>query len=192
MENLTLVLKPSIEMTDDQFFELCQQNQDLQFERSSAGELIIMPPTGGETGNHNAGITAQLWVWNQKSKQGKVFDSSTGFKLPNKAERAPDAAWIKLEKWEALTNAQRQKFLPLCPDFVVEFMSPSDSLPSVQAKMQEYMDNGTQLGWLIDSAHKTVIIYRPQQLAQVLKRPKSLSGEHILEGFTLDLTEILN
>jgi Uma2 family endonuclease len=192
METLTLVLKPSIEMTDDQFFELCQQNQDVQFERTSAGELIIMSPTGGETGNYNAGITAQLWLWNQKSKQGKVFDSSTGFKLPNKAERAPDAAWIKLEKWETLTNTQRQKFLPLCPDFVVELMSPSDSLPSLQAKMQEYIDNGTRLGWLIDLAHKTVIIYRLQQPAQVVKFPKNLSGEQILRGFTLDLTEILS
>jgi len=154
MEALTLKLKPIIDMTDDQFFELCQQNRDVQFERTSTGELIIMPPTGGETGRRNVGITAQLWLWNQTTQLGKVFDSSTGFKLPNKAERAPDASWIKLERWEDLTLEERRKFLPLCPDFVVELRSFTDNLKPLQDKMQEYIDNGSQSGWLIDPKHK--------------------------------------
>lgn len=191
MEALTLKLKPIIDMTDDQFFELCQQNRDVQFERTSTGELIIMPPTGGETGRRNVGITSQLWLWNQTTKLGKVFDSSTGFKLPNKAERAPDASWIKLERWEALTLEERRKFLPLCPDFVVELRSFTDNLKPLQDKMQEYIDNGSQLGWLIDPKHKTVEIYRPNQPIQVLKAPASVSGENILPEFILDLTEIL-
>jgi len=191
MEALTLKLKPIIDMTDDQFFELCQQNRDVQFERTSTGELIIMPPTGGETGRRNVGITSQLWLWNQTTKLGKVFDSSTGFKLPNKAERAPDASWIKLERWEALTLEERRKFLPLCPDFVVELRSFTDNLKPLQDKMQEYIDNGSQLGWLIDPKHKTVEIYRPNQPIQVLKSPAKISGENILPEFILDLTEIL-
>ncbi|HBE32007.1 MAG TPA: hypothetical protein DDW76_22995 [Cyanobacteria bacterium UBA11369] len=189
MTALTLNLD-SIKLTDEQFFQLCQDNRDLRFERNANGDLIIMSPTGGETSNSNAGLTAQLWVWNQQTKQGKVFDSSGGFKLPNGADRSPDASWIPLERWNALTAEERTKFLPLCPDFVIELRSPSDSLKALQQKMQEYLDNGMRLGWLCDRKTRRVEIYRPGQEVEVLENPTILSGEDVLPGFILSLEPI--
>lgn len=186
MTALTLDLR-SIKLTDEQFFQLCQDNRDLRFERNANGDLIIMSPTGGETSNSNAGLTAQLWVWNQQTKLGKVFDSSGGFKLPNGADRSPDASWIPLERWNALTPEERTKFLPLCPDFVVELLSPSDSLTVAQDKMQEYLENGILLGWLINRKTRRVEIYRPGQEVEVLENPTILSGEDVLPGFILNL-----
>ncbi|MCZ8243034.1 MAG: Uma2 family endonuclease [Microcystis sp. LE19-131.1A] len=180
----------SWQLSDEQFFQLCQDNRDLRLERSAKGDLIIMPPTGGETGNSNAGITAQLWLWNNLHKLGVVFDSSTGFKLPNGADRSPDAAWIPLEKWQALTPQQKERFLPLSPDFVIELMSPSDSLETARKKMQEYLDNGTRLGWLINRKTREVEIYRQGQTVEILTNPESLSGESILPEFSLNLTLI--
>jgi Uma2 family endonuclease len=180
----------SWQLSDEQFFQLCQDNRDLRLERSAKGDLIIMPPTGGETGNSNAGITAQLWLWNNLHKLGVVFDSSTGFKLPNGADRSPDAAWIPLEKWQALTPQQKERFLPLSPDFVIELMSPSDSLETARKKMQEYLDNGTRLGWLINRKIREVEIYRQGQAVEILTNPESLSGENILPEFSLNLTLI--
>ncbi|HEY9851571.1 MAG TPA: Uma2 family endonuclease [Leptolyngbyaceae cyanobacterium] len=190
MNALTVNFNSIIKLTDEQFFQLCQDNRDLRFERNANGELIIMPPTGGETGNRNAGLTAQVWIWNEQSKLGMVFDSSTGFKLPNGADRSPDAAWIPLERWNALTSEQQKKFLPLCPDFVVELLSPSDSLTATQQKMQEYMDNGTRLGWLIVRASRRVEIYRQGQEVEILESPVSLSGQDVLPGFVLNLESI--
>lgn len=158
------------------------------------GHLIIMSPTGGATGNRNADLIAQICTWNRQTKLGKVFDSSTGFKLPNGANRSPDVAWLKLDRWNALTPEQQEKFLPLCPDFVMELMSPSDSLHSlemVQAKMQEYLANGAKLGWLIDRAHQQVEVYRSNHTVEILQTPQTLSGEEILPGFVVDLSEIL-
>ncbi|GCE61382.1 Uma2 family endonuclease [Microcystis aeruginosa] len=180
----------SWQLSDEQFFQLCQDNRDLRLERSAKGDLIIMPPTGGETGNSNAGITAQLWLWNNLHKLGVVFDSSTGFKLPNGADRSPDAAWIPLEKWQALTPQQKERFLPLSPDFVIELMSASDSLETARKKMQEYLDNGTRLGWLINRKTREVEIYRQGQTVEILTNPESLSGESILPEFSLNLTLI--
>ncbi len=180
----------SWQLSDEQFFQLCQDNRDLRLERSAKGDLIIMPPTGGETGNSNAGITAQLWLWNNLHKLGVVFDSSTGFKLPNGADRSPDAAWIPLEKWQALTPQQKERFLPLSPDFVIELMSASDSLETARKKMQEYLDNGTRLGWLINRKTREVEIYRQGQAVEILTNPESLSGESILSEFSLNLTLI--
>ncbi|TYT69272.1 Uma2 family endonuclease [Microcystis aeruginosa] len=180
----------SWQLSDEQFFQLCQDNRDLRLERSAKGDLIIMPPTGGETGNSNAGITAQLWLWNNLHKLGVVFDSSTGFKLPNGADRSPDAAWIPLEKWQALTPQQKERFLPLSPDFVIELMSPSDSLETARKKMQEYLDNGTRLGWLINRKTREVEIYRQGQAVEILTNPESLSGENMLPEFSLNLTLI--
>ncbi|WOB69909.1 Uma2 family endonuclease [Microcystis aeruginosa] len=180
----------SWQLSDEQFFQLCQDNRDLRLERSAKGDLIIMPPTGGETGNSNAGITAQLWLWNNLHKLGVVFDSSTGFKLPNGADRSPDAAWIPLEKWQALTPQQKERFLPLSPDFVIELMSSSDSLETARKKMQEYLDNGTRLGWLINRKTREVEIYRQGQTVEILTNPESLSGESILPEFSLNLTLI--
>ncbi|MUG97885.1 Uma2 family endonuclease [Scytonema sp. UIC 10036] len=189
--SLPPTLELQINLTDEQFFQLCQNNRDLRFERTANGELIIMPPTGGETSDRNADLTYQLRGWNRQSNLGKSFDSSGGFKLPNGADRSPDASWIKIERWAALTVEEREKFLPLCPDFVVELRSPSDSLEKLQAKMQEYIDNGARLGWLIDPKRKVVEIYRPNQKVEVRPSPTTLSGEDVLPGFVLDLSPIL-
>jgi Uma2 family endonuclease len=190
MNALTVNLQSVLELTDEQFFQICQANRDLRFERTATGELIIMPPTGGETGNRNAGLTAQLWIWNEQNKLGIAFDSSTGFKLPNGADRSPDASWIKLERWDALTEEEKQKFPPICPDFVVELLSPSDSLKVAQEKMREYIDNGVRLGWLINRKSRQVEIYRQGQEVEVLESPVTLSGEDVLQGFILNLEAI--
>ena len=187
MTALILNIPQNIQLTDEQFFELCQVNRDLRFERNATGELIIMLPTGGGTGRRNSGINAQLWLWNQQAQLGEVFDSSTGFKLPNGADRSLDASWITLAKWNALTPEQQERFLPLCPDFVIELRSPSDSLQSLQDKMQEYIDNGTRLGWLINRQNRQVEIYRQGREKEVLSDPATLSGEDVLPGFVLNL-----
>ena len=190
MNTITLNLKPVIELTDEQFYQLCQKNPDVKFERSAKGELIIMPPTGGETGNRNAEIVVDFGIWNRQTKLGKVFDSSTGFKLPNGADRSPDVAWIKQERWDALTPEQKEKFPPIAPDFVLEFMSASDDLQKVQEKMQEYMDNQVKLGWLIDRKTRRVEIYRLGKEVEVLESPTELSGEDVLPGFILNLQTV--
>ena len=185
-------LQLSIDLTEEQFFLLCQNNTDLRFERTALGEIIIMPPTGGETSNRNIEIAYQLQAWSRQNNLGKAFDSNGGFTLPNGAVRAPDASWLKLERWEALTQGQRQKFLPLCPDFVVELRSPTDSVKQLQAKMQEYIDNGARLGWLIDPKTRQVEIYRPNQDIEILENPLALSGEDVLPGFVLDMVQMLS
>ena len=187
---LTVQLRPVIELTDDQFYEFAQLNRDLRIERTAQGELVIMPPTGGETGQRNVEITVQLGVWAKRDGTGITFDSSTGFRLPNGATRSPDAAWVRREHLATLSAAARKKFLPLGPDFVIELRSATDSLATLQEKMQEYLANGTQLGWLIDPEQKRVFIYRPQAPVEELHRPEALSGEPLLAGFTLDLREV--
>jgi Uma2 family endonuclease len=191
MTALVLNLKPTLQLTDEQFEQICHVNRDLRLERTAKGELIIMPPTGGDTGRRNLGLSAQLWNWNQQSNLGIAFDSSTGFTLPNGAIRSLDASWIELDRWEALNPSQRRKFVPLCPDFAIELLSPTDELRDTQAKMQEYLANGLRLGWLINPKAKQVEIYRPGQPVEILQNPASLSGESVLPGFVLDLTEIL-
>lgn len=190
MNPLTLSVPPSLSITDEQFYELCVANQDLQLERTAKGEIIIMPPTGGETSNRNSGLTAQVWVWNEQSQLGKVFDSSGGFKLPNGAERAPDVAWVSLDKWNRLTQQQREKFPPVCPDFVIELRSPNDSLKLLQEKMQEYQENGARLGWLINPKQQQVEIYRIGRDKEILDAPMTLLGEDVLPGFVLNLRSI--
>lgn len=184
-------LSLTVDLTDEQFFQLCQKNRDYRFERTAGGELIIMSPTGGDTGNRNIELAYQLQAWSRQNKLGKAFDSSTGFKLPNGAERSPDASWITIERWNTLTPEQREKFIPLCPDFVVELRSPSDSLKKLQEKMQEYIENGVKLGWLIEKKQQQVEIYRPEQPVEILRSPKTLSGENVLPEFLLDLKDIL-
>lgn len=190
MNTITLNLRPVIELTDEQFYLLCRKNPDVKFERNAKGELIIMSPTGGETGNRNVEIAADFVIWNRQTKLGKVFDSSTGFKLPNGANRSPDVAWIKQERWDALTPEQREKFPPIAPDFVLELMSPSDDLKKVQEKMQEYMENQIKLAWLIDRKNRRVEIYRLGREVEVLQSPKELSGEDVLPGFVLNLESV--
>jgi len=187
---LILNLHPTLELTDEQFEQICRQNRDLRFERTATGELVIMAPTGGETGFFNTELIGQVWLWNQQAKLGISFDSSTGFNLPNGATRSPDVAWVRQDRWNALTPEQRRKFVPLCPDFVIELKSPTDDRTDLQKKMQEYLENGLQLGWLIDPETAQVEIYRPGQAVTVLERPSSLSGEAVLPGLVLDLFAI--
>jgi Uma2 family endonuclease len=187
---LVVRMHPVIELTDDQFFELCQINRDLRIERTTTGELLIMSPTGSETGGSNFELSGQLFNWIKQDRTGKGFDSSTGFTLPNGATFSPDLSWVKLERWNALSKQQRTKFAPISPDFVVELRSPSDSLTDLQDKMQTYMDNGVRLGWLIDRKQKRVYIYRPGASVECLENPETVSGEPELPGFVLNMQEI--
>lgn len=178
-------------LTSDGFVELCQANEELQLERAATGEVMIMPPTFPWTGKQNSGLNAQLWYWNDQRSLGIVFDSSTGFTLSNGAVISPDASWVSNQRWETLTTSQqRQEFSPLCPDFVIELRSSSDTLKKLREKMQEYLDNGVRLGWLIDSKTQQVEIYRPGQAVEILKTPNNVSGEDVLLGFVLNLNKI--
>jgi Uma2 family endonuclease len=182
----TLTLKVSHE----EFIQLAISNRYLQLERTAQGELIVNPPTGGETGHRNLDMEGQLWQWNRQTKLGKAFNASTGFHLPNGADRSPDAAWVSQERWEALTPEEREGFVPLCPDFVIELRSKSDNMEPLRKKMREYMENGTRLGWLIDRKNRQIEVYRQGQTVEVLDCPSRLSGEDVLPGFVLDLTEV--
>jgi len=178
------------QITDDQFYQLCRENPDVKFERNARGEIIVMSPTGGETGSYNSEINADFVIWNRQTKLGICFDSSTCFKLPSGANRSPDVSWIEQARWDALTPEQKQKFPPIAPDFVLELMSPTDSLKDTQGKMQEYMNNQVKLGWLINRKTRRVEIYRQGQATEVLESPTELSGEDILPGFVLNLQGI--
>ena len=187
---LILHLAPAIELSDRQFFELCQLNRDLRLERTSQGDVVIMPPTGSETGRKNFELTSLFGNWVHTDGSGVGFDSSTGFTLPNGAKRSPDLAWVKRSRWEALTRQQQQEFAPLCPDFVLEWRSPSDALAYIQDKMREYLDNGAQLGWLIDPIEKKVYVYRPQAAGECLDNPQTVPGAPVLPGFVLDVRKL--
>ncbi|MFN6486887.1 MULTISPECIES: Uma2 family endonuclease [unclassified Nostoc] len=187
---MVLQLQPAIALTEDQFYEFCQLNRDFRIERNAAGELVIMPPTGSETDERNFNLVGQLWVWTKQDGTGVGFGSSGGFTLPNGAVRSPDAAWIKRDRWEAIPPELRKKFAPICPEFVIELRSESDNLRILQDKMQEYIDNGTQLGWLIDRKQRRVFIYRPNIAVEQLDNPNTLNGEPLLLGFVLDLSQI--
>ncbi len=187
MTAITINFNSIIKLTEDQFYDLCRANPDLKFERNSKGEIVIVPPTGGETGKYNAEITIDFGIWNRQAKLGVVFDSSTCFHFPNGADRSPDVAWIKQERWDTLTQQQQEKFPPIAPDFVLELMSPTDRLKETQAKMQEYMNNGVKLGWLINRKTRLVEIYRQGKAIEVLENPTDLSGEDVLPGFILHL-----
>jgi Uma2 family endonuclease len=183
----TIDLSPVIPLTDEQFDRLCAANPEINFERSPKRELVIMPPSGGQAGIQIAEITADLVVWNEQSNLGEVFGSSTCFRLPDGGDRSPDVSWIKKSRWDALTPEQQRKFPPICPDFVLELRSPSDSLQMLQRKMQEYLVSGIRLGWLINPEDAEVEIYRPGREVEVMRSPSELSGEEILEGFVLNV-----
>jgi Uma2 family endonuclease len=187
---VVLHMHPAIDMDDEQFFEFCQINRDWRIERTAEGDLEIMPPTGGETGNRNSILTAMLTNWALRDGTGATFDSSTGFRLPNGAVRAPDAAWVRRERLEELTAEQKRRFLPLCPDFVVELRSPSDRLETLQGKMREYIENGARLGWLLDAPDRQVYVYRPGKEIEHLEGASSLPGGPELPGFELDLRRV--
>jgi Uma2 family endonuclease len=190
MDSYAIDLSNVIKFSDEQFYQLCRNNPDLKFERNALGDLIIMPPTGGDTGKCNFEIITDFGVWNRRTRLGVCFDSSTCFKLPNGADRSPDVAWVSQDRWDNLTPQEQAKFPPIAPDFVLELMSPTDTLKATQAKMQEYIANGVRLGWLIDREHQTVEIYRPGQPVEVLNNPIAISNPDILLGFTLS-TDIL-
>lgn len=203
MNTVVLNLNPITHLSNEQFYQLCLANRDLSLEMNAAGELIIVPPVGGESGNREADLITDLNIWNRQQRDstsrnkfgvsraqtqlGKVFSSSTIFILPNGAKRSPDAAWVKLDRWLALTSEQRQKFPPLIPDFLIELRSETDRLKRLQDKMQEYIDNGLPLGWLINPQDAQVEIYRSQKAVEVRSMPAIISGESILPGFELQV-----
>jgi Uma2 family endonuclease len=188
---VTLKFRPGLRLTHRAFWKLCVANPDLRLERTAQGELEIMSPAGADSGRCNAGLTGQLWAWNQTRRLGVTFDSSAGFRLPNGATRFPDATWITRDRWDALKPKQKKKFPPICPDFVAELRSPSDGRESLREKMREYLGEGVRLGWLIDPEEGEVEIHRPDRPVEVLIRPATLSGEDVLPGFVLDLKDIL-
>ena len=177
-------------MNDDEFAAFCAQNGDLQIEREANGDLIIMPPSGAETGFRNSDLTAQLAAWAKRDGRGRAFDSNTEYILPDGAALSPDASWVRIEWLDQFSKEQKKRFLPLCPDFVVELTSPTDRLPRVKTKMEQWMNNGARLGWLIDADPRTMYIYRPGQQTEELKEIDYVLGEGPVEGFRLELTEI--
>jgi Uma2 family endonuclease len=187
---LVMRVRPVLDLSEDQFFELCQLNRDLRIERNAEGELLIMPPAGWETSDRNSEINMQLRLWAKRDGTGVATDSSGGYTLSNGATRAPDAAWIARARLEQISAERREKFLPACPDFVLELRSPSDRLEDVHDKMREYLDNGARLGWLLDPVPRHVYIYRPDAPVERLENPETISGDPVLPGFVLDLREV--
>lgn len=190
MAPLTVSLPAIAPMTRDEFYAFCQANRDLRIERAATGEVIVMPPVFSDTGNRNFNLAVQLGIWAERDGTGLGFDSSAGFTLPNGATRSPDAAWIKAERWNILTESEKASFAPISPDFVIELRSASDTLSGLQAKMQEYTDNGVSLGWLIDRKNRQVYIYRPDREPQVLDNPERVSGDPELPGFCLPMAKV--
>lgn len=188
MTSLTFPLKvdlTNISFSDDQFYQLCINNPDLNVECDADGALVFMSPVGGESGNREIEFGIDIGTWNRRTKLGKVFSSSTIFRLPNGGRRSPDAAWVELSRWQRLTPEERQKFPPIAPDFVMELRSTSDSLSDLQEKMEEYMNSGVRLGWLLNLADQQVEIYRQGQKKEVKSLPTTLSGEDVLPEFEL-------
>ena len=187
----TLNVKALTDSISDRSLEqLCRENPDLRFETDTNGKLIILPPTGSESGKRNGDLFGQVWYWNRQSKTGVVFDSSTGFKLSNGATRSPDVSWIASDRWNSLTDKQKRGFAPIDPDFVIELLLPTDNLLTTQQKMSEYANCGVKLGWLVNPDEKQVEIYRLGKDKEILDNPSSLSGENILPGLTVDLSNI--
>ncbi len=191
MDTYTFSLKLSTEpITDEHFQRLCTLNPDLRLETNCEGELIIMSPTGSETGRKNSDLNYQLQAWNRQYKLGVVFDSSTGFTLPNGAKRSPDVSWITIERWNSLSKQERESFAPIAPDFVLELKSPSDSLVTLQNKMEEYINNGVRLGWLINPQSKQVEIYQPGKAKELLNNPNTIANNDVLPSLVVELDTI--
>jgi Uma2 family endonuclease len=178
----------TVNLSDEQFYQLCQINDNWQLEQTAKGELIIMSPVGAISGNRESEFNGFVWLWNRQTKLGKVFSSSTIFTLPNGGKRSPDVAWIANERWNKLSQEEQEGFAKICPDFVIELRSRTDPLTQLQEKMQEYLDSGLKLGWLIDPQNQQVEIYRQNQKVEIISLPTTLSGEDILPGFTLELS----
>jgi Uma2 family endonuclease len=189
LESLPIDLS-TLKLTDEQFVQLCLSNPELSFESTAAGVLVVMAPVGGESGKWEASLITDLSIWNRQTQLGEVFSSSTIFILPNGAKRSPDAAWVELSRWNALSPKEQGKYPPLAPDFVIELRSLTDSLSELQAKMLEYIANGVRLGFLINPQDRQVEIYRIDRSMEILQSPTTVSGEQVLQGFTLDLNSI--
>ncbi len=187
----TLIHLPGEKFSDAEFLEFCMLNQDLRIERHATGKIIIMPPTTATTGGRNANIFGELFIWNKKSNHGKLFDSSTGFTLPNSAVRSPDISWILWERWNALSKAEQDKFAPLCPDFVLELRSESDALAPLREKMNEYIANGCRLAWLVDPSKQQTMVYHPDGSVEVIPFSKKLDGGEVLPGFELVMEDVI-
>ena len=190
LNSLVLHWPPSLHLMNDQFFDFCQVNKELRIERTAQGDCEIMAPTGGETSWRNLSLAAQLYNWAERDGSGVVFDSSGGFVLPNGAIRSPDVSWVKKIRLAGLTAKQKQRFLPLCPDFVLELRSPSDSIKTLQNKMQEYSENGASLGWLIDPEGQQVLVFQPEKAIVRLDKPQFLLADNLLTGFRLELQKL--
>ena len=189
---ISLTLEPLVHLSDEAFLDLCQANPVLRLERSATGEVEVMSPSGMWSGQRSGELLVQVSLWNKQTRQGFTFDASSGFRLPNSAIRSPDVAWVEKSRVEALSREQREKFAPLCPDFVVEIASPSDTREALQAKLREYISEGARLGWLVDPFAREVEIYRPGIAVEVLKQPATLSGEDVLPGLVVGLSEVLD
>ncbi len=190
LNSLVLHWPPSIHLMNDQFFDFCQVNKELRIELTAQGDCEIMAPTGGSTSWRNSRLITQLSVWADLEGSGVVFDSSGGFVLPNGAIRSPDVSWVKRTRLLTLTEIQKQRFLPLCPDFVIELRSPSDSMKNLQDKMQEYSENGASLGWLIDPEAQQVLVFQPKTAILCLDKPQFLLADNLLTGFSLDMQKL--
>lgn len=186
--NTVILNLDKVDLTEEQFYRLCQTNETWKLERNAQGELLIMPPVGGKSGKREADLITDVTNWNRQIDLGEVFSSSTIFSLPNGGYRSPDVAWIKRERWEALTEEEQEKFPPLCPDFVIELRSRTDSLKELQEKMQEYLSSGLRLGWLINPQNQQVEIYRQNQEVEVMDLPATLSGENVLPSFSIHIS----
>jgi Uma2 family endonuclease len=178
------------EMSDEEFLKFCALNEGWRIEMNSDGDLIIMAPTGTKSGERNFTLTGAFYAWVEADDTGVGFDSSTMFTLPNGARRSPDVAWVRRSRWEALGEEDKERCAPICPDFVIELRSPPDRVKTLRAKMEEYIDNGAQLGWLIDPFERKVYIYRSGAAVECLLQPQSVSGEPALPGFRLKLTKL--
>ena len=187
MEKYAIRLPKNLQFTDDEFYDFCQANRDLRLERNANGEIIIMSPTGGLTGKKNSSITSRLWIWNDEAQLGEVFNSSTGFLLPNGAMRSPDAAWVKQSRWDALSYNEQEKIPPHCPDFIVEQISPSDTQKASQQKKDEWMANGCRMGWLIYPKEEKACVYHDNKIESIIGFDQTLIGGTVLPDFNFDL-----
>lgn len=188
--SLSLKTRPAVDLSEEDFFRLCQANSDLRFERTAEGDVIVMSPTGSETGRRNLDLLFHLKSWAEADGRGVAFDSSTGFTLPDGSVRSPDASWILRERYAALDAHARSRFAPICPDFVIELCSRTDPRKKVAAKMDAYLANGLRLGWMIDPDRRQVLVYRPGRPVEILDEVRLVSGDPELPGFRLELAEI--
>lgn len=187
---LPLRFRPETPMSDEELMRFCAANDAVRVERDSNGELIVMTPAGGNTGKMNTDVILELGIWNRQDRRGIVFESNTGFTLPDGSMLSPDAAWVERRRWEALSEHERKRFVPLCPDFVIELRSPSDSLSDLQKKMEQWIANGAQLAWLIDPVERAVTVYRPGDSPEVHHEPSSVQGSGVMAGFELVMERV--